>query len=94
MKIEERKGMKIITPSKGKLLKNKETGAITQKIFGPLNIDLNIYEEIYKDENTKEIYEEISRLDNSDIDIQMALVELYDVFTLLVGGMSDGKDIL
>lgn len=86
MKIEERKGMKIITADKGKLLKNTQTGAITSKIYAPPGVDLSVYEEFYKDEDSKDMYEEIERLDSSDIDIQLALVELFDIFTMFLGG--------
>ena len=86
MKVEKRKSMTIITADKGKLLKNTQTGAIASKIYAPHGTDLNVYEEFYKDENNKEMYEEIERLDSSDIDIQLALVELFDIFTMMLGG--------
>lgn len=86
MKIEERKGMKIITADKGKLLRNTQTGAITSKIYAPPGVDLSVYEEFYKDKDSEDIYEEIERLNSSDIDIQLALVELFDIFAMFLGG--------
>ncbi len=86
MKVEKRKSMTIITADKGKLLKNTQTGAIASKIYAPPGVDLSVYEEFYKDEDNKDMYEEIERLDSSDIDIQLALVELFDIFTMMLGG--------
>lgn len=86
MKVEERNNMKIITADKGKLLKNTQTEATTNRIYAPIGTDLSMYEEIYKDEDTKDIYEELDFLNGADIDIQLALIELYDIFTMMLGG--------
>lgn len=86
MKVEERNNMKIITADKGKLLKNTQTEATTNRIYTPIGADLSMYEEIYKNEDTKDIYEELDFLNGADIDIQLALIELYDIFTMMLGG--------
>lgn len=86
MRIEDINNMKIITAEEGKLIKDKETGVTFQQMFAPSNIDLDKYEEVYKDKLTEELFRRAEELSSADIDIQMALIELYDIFTLMIGG--------
>lgn len=86
MHIEDINGMKVITAEEGKLIKDKETGVTFQQMFAPGNIDLDKYEEVYKDKLTEELFKRAEELSSADIDIQMALIELYDIFTLMIGG--------
>ena len=86
MYIEDINNMKVITAEEGKLIKDKETGVTFQQMFAPGNIDLDKYEEVYKDKLTEELFKRAEELSSADIDIQMALIELYDIFTLMIGG--------
>ena len=81
MKIEKMDNMQIITPDKGKCIRHIKDKVISNKLYAPLNCDLSVYEEVYRDENMKEVFEELDDLNSTNIDIQMALIELYELLS-------------
>lgn len=66
MKVTEVNGMMILTPELGKLIRNKDTGSYSVKVYTGKNVSIDNYEEVDDENVTKSLNKGIMEIQNRE----------------------------